>query len=333
MLKNMLENVRKNCPLVHNITNYVTVNDCANIILACGASPIMADDENEVEEITTICGGLNINIGTLNKRTIASMLKAGKKANELNHPVVLDPVGAGASALRTETATKLLEEVKFSVIRGNISEIKTLALGSGTTKGVDADVADKVTEENLDEVIAFAKAFSAKTGAVIAITGASNAYNLTDGLDGLASGVTALVSIFMVVAGTAFFFTGEPIVFGAVAGGCLGFLMFNKNPAKIFMGDTGSLFLGGAISVVAVGLGMPLILIICGFVYLFETLSVILQVASFKLTGKRIFKMSPIHHHFEMCGWREVKIVSVFTLVTLALCIISILAIMPVCGL
>ena len=172
MLKNMLENVRKNCPLVHNITNYVTVNDCANIILACGASPIMADDENEVEEITTICGGLNINIGTLNKRTIASMLKAGKKANELNHPVVLDPVGAGASALRTETATKLLEEVKFSVIRGNISEIKTLALGSGTTKGVDADVADKVTEENLDEIIAFAKAFAAKTGAVIAITGA-----------------------------------------------------------------------------------------------------------------------------------------------------------------
>ena len=172
MLKNMLENVRKNCPLVHNITNYVTVNDCANIILACGASPIMADDENEVEEITTICGGLNINIGTLNKRTIASMLKAGKKANELNHPVVLDPVGAGASALRTETATNLLEEVKFSVIRGNISEIKTLALGSGTTKGVDADVADKVTEENLDEVIAFAKAFAAKTGAVIAITGA-----------------------------------------------------------------------------------------------------------------------------------------------------------------
>lgn len=172
MLKNMLENVRKNCPLVHNITNYVTVNDCANIILACGASPIMADDENEVEEITTICGGLNINIGTLNKRTIASMLKAGKKANELNHPVVLDPVGAGASALRTDTAMKLLEEVKFSVIRGNISEIKTLALGSGTTKGVDADVADKVTEENLDEVITFAKAFAAKTGAVIAITGA-----------------------------------------------------------------------------------------------------------------------------------------------------------------
>ena len=171
MFQNMLENVRKKSPLIHNITNYVTVNDCANIVIACGASPIMADDKEEVAEITAICSGLNINIGTLNSRTIASMLIAGKRANELNHPVVLDPVGAGASKLRTETAMQLLEEVKFSVIRGNISEIKTLASGSGTTKGVDADVADKVTEENLDDVIAFAKAFAKKTGAVIAITG------------------------------------------------------------------------------------------------------------------------------------------------------------------
>lgn len=172
MFQNMLENVRKKCPLIHNITNYVTVNDCANIVLACGASPIMADDKDEVADITTICGGLNINIGTLNRRTIESMLIAGKRANELNHPVVLDPVGAGASKLRTETAMQLLAEVRFAVIRGNISEIKTLASGSGTTKGVDADVADKVTEENLDEVVVFAKAFAAKTGAVIAITGA-----------------------------------------------------------------------------------------------------------------------------------------------------------------
>ena len=172
MLKEMLENVRKNCPLIHNITNYVTVNDCANIVLACGASPIMADDKEEVAEITTICAGLNINIGTLNSRTIASMLIAGKKANELGHPVILDPVGAGASKLRTSTALQLLDEVKLTVIRGNISEIKTIAFGNGTTKGVDADVADKVTEENLDEVVAFAKEFAEKTGAVIAITGA-----------------------------------------------------------------------------------------------------------------------------------------------------------------
>ena len=171
MFQNMLENVRKNCPLIHNITNYVTVNDCANIVIACGASPIMADDKDEAADITTICAGLNINIGTLNSRTIASMLIAGKRANELGHPVVFDPVGAGASKLRTDTAMQLLENVKLSIIRGNISEIKTLASGSGTTKGVDADLADKVTEENLDEVVSFAKAFAAKTGAVIAITG------------------------------------------------------------------------------------------------------------------------------------------------------------------
>ena len=121
MFAECFENVRSTCPLIHNITNYVTVNDCANMVLACGASPIMADDAAEVEEITAICGGLNINIGTLNKRTIESMFLAGKRANALNHPVVLDPVGAGASKLRTETAQKLLEEVKFTVIRGNIS--------------------------------------------------------------------------------------------------------------------------------------------------------------------------------------------------------------------
>ena len=172
MLKGMLENVRKTCPLIHNITNYVTVNDCANVLLACGGSPIMSDDVDEVEEITAICGGLNINIGTLNQRTIPAMHKAGKKANELGHPVVLDPVGAGASALRTQSAKELIKAVKFAVIRGNISEIKALALGEGGARGVDADVADQVTKENLPQVVAFAKDFAKKTGAVIAITGA-----------------------------------------------------------------------------------------------------------------------------------------------------------------
>ena len=164
------------------------------------------------------------------------------------------------------------------------------------------------------------------------VTGTVNAVNLTDGLDGLATSITVAVSVFFGIAAVMMRSIGEGIFAMAILGGCLGFLIFNKHPAKVFMGDTGSLFLGGAISVMAVGMGMPLILIICGFVYLFETLSVILQVASFKLTGKRIFKMSPIHHHFEMCGWREVKIVSVFTLVTVLLCIISVLAIMPVAG-
>ena len=172
MFCEMFKKVRQNCPLIHNITNYVTVNDCANIVIACGASPIMADDKEEAAEITAVCSGLNLNIGTLNARTVASMLLAGKRVNELGHPVVLDPVGAGASRLRTETALRLMEEVKLTVIRGNISEIKTLASGSGTTRGVDADVADQVTEENLDDAVRFAKAFASKTGAVIAITGA-----------------------------------------------------------------------------------------------------------------------------------------------------------------
>ena len=172
MFKTEFENLRRTCPLIHNITNYVTVNDCANMVLACGASPIMADDAAEVEDITSLCAGLNLNIGTLNSRTIPSMLLAGHTAHRLGRPVVLDPVGAGASRLRTDTAFRLLRDVKFTVIRGNISEIKTLASGAGTTKGVDADVADKVTEENLDSAVAFAKAFAAQTSAVIAITGA-----------------------------------------------------------------------------------------------------------------------------------------------------------------
>lgn len=222
MFQKMLENVRGKCPLIHNITNYVTVNDCANIVLACGASPIMSDDQSEVEEITTICGGLNINIGTLNKRTIESMFLAGKRANALSHPVVLDPVGAGASKLRTETAQKLLEEVKFTVIRGNISEVKTLASGSGTTKGVDADVADKVSEENLDSAVAFAKAFAEKTGAVIAITGAidivadgKKAYCIRNGHP-MMSSITARLPALRHDGGVC---DGEP---RASAGGCRG---------------------------------------------------------------------------------------------------------------
>lgn len=171
-MKAYLENVRAKTPLIHNITNYVTVNDCANILLACGGSPIMADDKNEVEEITALCGGLNINIGTLNSRTIEAMVLAGKRANALGHPIVLDPVGAGASELRTNTAMRLLEEVRFTVIRGNISEIKTLAGAAAATQGVDANVADRVTQENLDSAVAFAKAFAMRTGAVVAVTGA-----------------------------------------------------------------------------------------------------------------------------------------------------------------
>jgi len=172
MFEKILTNVQDKTPLVHSITNYVTANDCANILLACGGSPIMADDAAEVEEITSICNSTVINIGTLNRRTVEAMILAGKRANMLDHPTVLDPVGAGASALRTQTVFDLIKEVKFSVIRGNISEIKTVYAGSGTTKGVDADVKDAVTNDNLNEAIYFAKELSQRTGAVIAITGA-----------------------------------------------------------------------------------------------------------------------------------------------------------------
>lgn len=172
MLNKMLENVRTSAPLVHNITNYVTVNDCANVLLACGGSPIMSDDVGEVEDITTICGGLTINIGTLNARTIPAMALAGKKANALGHPVVLDPVGAGASGLRTRTAMDLLQSVRFTAIRGNVSEIKALAQMGNATRGVDAAISDKVTAENLDQMVRFAKGFAKETNAIIAMTGA-----------------------------------------------------------------------------------------------------------------------------------------------------------------
>ena len=172
MFEHIISSVAEKTPLIHCITNYVTVNDVANVLLACGGSPIMADDAEEAEEMTSICNGLVINIGTLNARTISSMVLAGKKANELGNIVVLDPVGAGATRLRTQTTLRLLEEVKFSVIRGNISEIKTVYQGSGTTKGVDADISDAIREDTIEEAISFAKSLSKKTGAVIAMTGA-----------------------------------------------------------------------------------------------------------------------------------------------------------------
>ncbi len=169
MLSKYLNILREKNPLVHNITNYVTVNDCANILLAIGASPIMADDIEEVEEITSICNGLNINIGTLNHRTIESMLAAGKKANELGHPVLLDPVGVGASKLRTETARLLLDEVQFSVIRGNVSELKGLFLDESGTRGVDAS--EVIDESNIKSIAKFAEECSKKSNSIILITG------------------------------------------------------------------------------------------------------------------------------------------------------------------
>ncbi|MCI7097680.1 MAG: hydroxyethylthiazole kinase [Lachnospiraceae bacterium] len=171
MFKECFDKVRNQSPLIHNITNYVTINDVANILLACGASPIMADEAVEVEEITSICSGLNINIGKLNRHMIPAMLLAGKKACELGHAVVLDPVGVGASRLRLETADFLMKEIRFSAIRGNISEIKTLMYGSGRSKGVDAAAADALSGEDVEAMAAALKEYARETGCIIAATG------------------------------------------------------------------------------------------------------------------------------------------------------------------
>lgn len=167
-----LRRVRQTTPLVHNITNYVTVNDCANALLACGGSPIMSDEPLDVGDIQTICGGLVLNIGTLNERTIEGMKVAAAKASELGHPIVLDPVGAGASALRTETAGMLLDSYDVKVIRANMSEVKALAGAAAATRGVDVNPDDVVTEDNLQASAAFARQMAAITGAVMAVTGA-----------------------------------------------------------------------------------------------------------------------------------------------------------------
>jgi phospho-N-acetylmuramoyl-pentapeptide-transferase len=151
---------------------------------------------------------------------------------------------------------------------------------------------------------------------VFIIVGAVNAVNLTDGVDGLCSSVTFVAAVAFMLASKMLVQDGYTALSAALAGGCLGFLVWNFHPAKIFMGDTGSLFLGGIVCAIAFGIHEPLLLVPMGIIYMVETLSVIIQIISFKTTGKRVFKMSPIHHHFELSGWSENKIVVVFSFVT-----------------
>lgn len=160
----LLDEVRSKRTLIHHITNYVTVNDCANAVLAIGANPVMADDPREVEAMVGICDALVINIGTLNERTVSSMLKAGKRANTLGIPVILDPVGVGATPFRFESAKMLLSEISFSVIRGNMAEIKVIAGLEATKAGVDS------LEEESDSAF-IAQTLAQKMGCVIVITG------------------------------------------------------------------------------------------------------------------------------------------------------------------
>ena len=160
------------------------------------------------------------------------------------------------------------------------------------------------------------------------IVGTVNAVNLTDGIDGLDASVTMVAAMGFMVIASITGFSQMNLLAAALAGGCLGFLVWNFHPAKVFMGDTGSLFLGGMVVALAFGLRRPVLLVFIGIVYVVETLSDIIQIGSVKLTGKRVFKMAPIHHHFEMSGWSEVKIVAVFSAVTALGCLIAVLLVL-----
>lgn len=163
---------------------------------------------------------------------------------------------------------------------------------------------------------------------MLVLLATTNSANLTDGLDGLAASVGSIVSLFFAVACAVIGMHSDgSVVAGALTGGLLGFLIYNAYPAKVFMGDTGSLFIGGTIAAVAISAGLELFIIIGAFVFLFEALSVIIQVSVYKKTKKRVFKMAPVHHHFEKCGWKETKVVALFSIITLILCAICYIAI------
>ncbi|HEX2926145.1 MAG TPA: hydroxyethylthiazole kinase [Ruminiclostridium sp.] len=228
----LLSKLRCKKPLIHNITNYVTVNDCANIILAVGASPIMADDMEEAADITAISSSLVINIGTLNRRTVESMICSGKRANALGIPVVFDPVGAGASALRNNTTETILSEVKIGVLRGNMSEISFIAGLGANTKGVDAS--DK---DNKNDGVAIASSVARKLGCVVAITGAvdiisdgkrvakiSNGHKMLSNVTGTGCMATALAGAFCGASNDNF----TAAVAGVVSMGIAGEIAFEK---------------------------------------------------------------------------------------------------------
>lgn len=236
--------VREEAPLVHNITNYVTVNDCANCILAVGGSPIMADDIEEAKDITAVSKALVLNIGTLNKRTIDSMLSSGKTANQLGIPVIFDPVGAGASAFRNETAKKILEQVKLSIIRGNLSEIAFIAGLETNTKGVDVSKEDEKKDK-----IQIARKAAREFHCTVAITGKEdvisngkrtalirNGHPIMAKVTGTGCMTTAITGAYCGVHTDAF----VAAVTGIAAMGIAGELSYEKNQDK----GTGSIHIG-----------------------------------------------------------------------------------------
>ncbi|MDR0764959.1 MAG: hydroxyethylthiazole kinase [Synergistaceae bacterium] len=211
----LFQNVRAVKPLVHHITNYVTVNDCANVTIAVGGSPVMADEMTDALDIVSIASALVLNMGTLNERTIPVMLAAGKVANAKGIPVVFDPVGAGASKLRNETAARLSGEVVLAAVRGNISEIRFLAGLRSRTKGVDASDADIA---DAGEAKRAAKSLAERTGSVVAITGATDIITNGKNTVSVSNGVAMLGSL-----------TGTGCMCSSLIGCCLG-----ANPDRPF---------------------------------------------------------------------------------------------------
>lgn len=215
-IKTYLNNLKQKNPLIHCITNYVTVNDVANSLIAIGASPVMADEPSESGEITAISNGLLINLGTLNLNTIKAMQNSIKMANYLNLPVVLDPVGVGASTLRNETAINFLKEYKFSIIKGNISEIKFLNGEKSIAKGVDASLKD-LNDDFLNRVN-LAKELSIKTDAAIVITGKIDIVAFKNEAYLLKNGSSLMGK-----------FSGSGCILGGI---CTAFLASNTDPLK-----------------------------------------------------------------------------------------------------
>lgn len=213
----ILEKIKRDRPLVHHITNYVTVNDCANIVLALGGSPVMADDHKEVEEMVSIASALVLNLGTLNERTIESFILAGKRANQLGIPVILDPVGVGATSLRNATAERILKEVKLSVLRGNMSEIKNIYGIDASTRGVDS--IDNPLEGGREIAIELAKRLNCTvsiTGAVDIVSDGEKVFYIKNGHPILAkiTGTGCMSSSLIgLCCGT-----GEESLYGAIAG-------------------------------------------------------------------------------------------------------------------
>ena len=194
-MNKIIENLRSIRPIVHCLTNYVTVNDCANALLAVGGSPIMADEIEEMRDIVSLSSAIVINIGTLNSTKVKSMIVAGKMANSLGKPVILDPVGVGASDFRKEVVKTFLKEIKFTAIRGNASEIRTLLDFSTKVGGVDASIDDKINENSISSMANIALSVSKNTSSVIAVTGEKDIIAFEDKYAVISNGVPQMGNI------------------------------------------------------------------------------------------------------------------------------------------